>query len=156
MAKYELNYTTGAIASGLGGLLSGVRARKADELAEKQLQNQTQETAWKNPYRAASELDRLKETQNPLYQAIAQLVGSYPPPIQPSSEPTIDVPVGANGGQPQFLTPQQKAQQATNSMTAQNSAPVPIQKFDWMTATADDFLGYQAEAKRRASSKRTV
>lgn len=128
----KINKTTAGLGGLLSGVYTGIQANRANQLAQAQLANQNQELAWKNPYRAPSELDKLKVDGDPVKNAIASMIASAnqvnKPPVAPQSAMGVaDV---------------------TNA-----SAPVQVQKFDWLSATPDDFSGWQAEMKKRQGAK---
>jgi hypothetical protein len=139
MEKSKLNNTTAGLAGLLNGIYTGVQNNRSNSIAQAQLANQTQETAWKNPYRPISELDIAKEQADPIKQAIAQLISTSPmrqQADQPLAQPLV-----------------QGAVQGTQQMTANNTAPVAVQKFDWLSATPEDFSGWQNEMKKRQASR---
>ena len=133
----KLNRTTAGLAGLLQGINSGRQQGLQNQIAIQQLQNQNQTTQWANPYRAPGELDQLKVQSDPVKNAIASLISSVPP----RQNQAVAVPDAVAGV---VAAGHNNVASAVN-----NSQPVKVEKFDWLSATPDDFAGWQAEMKKR-------
>jgi len=144
----KLNRTTAGLAGLLSGINSGRQQSLQNQIAIQQLQNQNQTTQWANPYRAAGELDRLKIESDPFKTAMAQMLTSGNNIFKPQQAQAVQQ------AQAQGLTPQGVVAAGQNNVaaTVNNSQPVQVQKFDWLSAGDDDFRSWQADARRRAAA----
>ena len=128
----------GALAKGLS---TGMQQNIQNRILQQQLANQSQELAWKNPYRTPSQLDTLQASQNPIAQMMAMQgldVAGLQAKLKPQTEAAqADL-------QAEAIAQNQQQQQ-------QNAVNVPI--IPWQQWSGDDFIAYQQEAKKRAAKK---
>lgn len=145
MAQKQLNNTTAGLAGLLSGVYTGIQNNRANNVAQGQLRNQTQEVGWKDPNRTVTQQDILGVAKGNPYLAasnpemIAQLQSILSQKQPSSATPSVDIPVGVNGAQPTFLNQAQQAQQVQPAST-----PIPVTQW-----TPNDFLSFQAELKKR-------